>query len=193
MNRSHSPRTNALGVIAVGIMLVLVVVFGASRLLSTESDNPVDAVRALITAVETKQFDSLPNLVCATQKDAIRRQFDLRSVLAPNLPAGVDPDAVTSSLVISFNDPVFTKVDSTNDTANVNLKGTLHLAVDKTKMTDLIEKSLAQASPAISSTALGPMIDTLVSGFKSDQAIDVTFIVTYETGRWLVCGSSTGV
>ena len=38
-----------------------------------------------------------------------------------------------------------------------------------------------------------PAIDTLVSGFKSDQAIDVTFIVTYETGRWLVCGSSTGV
>jgi hypothetical protein len=151
------------------------------------SGDPTAAVKDFVSLVEQKQFDKIPDIACAAQKDAMKEQFDIAGQLAGSLE-GVDAKSITDAMTIKFDNLEVKEVEKSADKAKVSLKGTLKMSVDKAKMTDLLKKvAVAQGLPVDDAT-VATMLDSMVGAFEQGEPVDSSVDLVVENGKWVVCG-----
>jgi hypothetical protein len=151
------------------------------------SGDPTATVKDFISLVEQKQFDKIPDVACAAEKDAMKEQFDIGGQLAGSLE-GIDAKSITDAMTIKFDNLEVKEVEKSADKAKVSLKGDLKMAVDKTKMTDLVKKALAAQGLPVDDATVATMLDSLVGAFGQGQPVDSSVDLVVENGKWVVCG-----
>jgi hypothetical protein len=151
------------------------------------SGDPTATVKDFVSLVEQKQFDKIPDIACAAQKDAMKEQFDIAGQLAGSLE-GVDAKSITDAMTIKFDNLEVKEVEKSADKAKVSLKGTLKLSVDKAKMTDLLKKVLVTQGLPVDDATVATMLDSMVGAFEQGEPVDSSVDLVVENGKWLVCG-----
>jgi major membrane immunogen (membrane-anchored lipoprotein) len=139
--------------------------------------DPAGVVQSLMQAMANKQMDSLPNFVCAAERDSVATQFNPAS----SLGSGVDPKAALDAMTITLKDATYTKTSETGDKAVVHMKGTLTISFDMAKLTALLKAS------GQDDAAASQMAGLMSSMFGAGQPIDNDMNLVKENGKWLVC------
>jgi hypothetical protein len=151
------------------------------------SGDPTATVKDFVSLVEQKQFDKIPDIACAAEKDNVKGQFDIGNQLAGSLQ-GVDAKAITDAMTIKFENLEVKEVEKSADKAKVALKGTLKMSVDKTKMTDLVKKVLETEGMPVDDATVAMMLDSMVGAFEQGEPVDSSVDLVVENGKWVVCG-----
>jgi hypothetical protein len=151
------------------------------------SGDPTATVKDFVSLVEQKQFDKIPDIACAAQKDAMKEQFDIAGQLAGSLE-GVDAKSITDAMTIKFDNLEVKEVEKSAEKAKVSLKGTLKLSVDKAKMTDLLKKVLVTQGLPVDDATVATMLDSMVGAFEQGEPVDSSVDLVVENGKWVVCG-----
>ena len=151
------------------------------------SGDPTATVKDFVSLVEQKQFDKIPDIACAAEKDAMKEQFDIAGQLAGTLE-GVDAKSITDAMTIKFDNLEVKEVEKSADKAKVSLKGDLKMSVDKAKMTDVLKKVLVAQGMPVDDATVATMLDSMVGAFEQGEPVDSTVDLVVENGRWVVCG-----
>jgi hypothetical protein len=148
------------------------------------SGDPTATVKDFVSLVEQKQFDKIPDIACAAQKDAMKEQFDIGGQLAGSLE-GVDAKSITDAMTIKFDNLEAQR--SRSPPTGEGLGGDLKMSVDKTKMTDLVKK--APAAQTCRWTMLPwRYAGLMVGAFEQGEPVDSSVDLVVENGKWVVCG-----
>ncbi len=166
---------------ALAVSLVVAACSGGS------SGDPTATVKDFVSLVEQKQFDKIPDIACAAEKDAMKEQFDIGGQLAGSLE-GIDAKSITDAMTIKFENLEVKEVEKSENKAKVSLKGDLKMSVDRTKMADLMKQVLAAQGMPVDDATVATMLDSMVGTFEQGEPIDSTVDLVVENGKWLVCG-----
>lgn len=178
-------RIGTLARIATAVLAASFVVAACSG--SGNSGDPTATVKDFVSLVEQKQFDKIPDIACAAEKDQIKETFDIGSQLAGSLE-GIDAKAITDAMTIKFENVAFKELEKSADKAKVSLTGTLKMAVDKTAMTDLVKKVLAAQGMPVDDATVALMLTSMVGTLEQGEPVDSTVDLVVENGKWVVCG-----
>lgn len=172
-----------------GVAALAIVVVGCGGSGSTNTGDPVAAVRSMVSLIEAKQFDQLQNVVCADKQDEVANAFNPGAALASGLP-GVDPGSILQAMSVKFNNLQATEQSRNGNTATVNVKSDLVMSVDQAKMRDVMRQILS----AQGQTVPDQQLDAMIAAFSSsgNQSIDESVEVVNEGGKWLVCDDISG-
>ena len=151
------------------------------------SGDPTATVKDFVSLVEQKQFDKIPDIACAAEKDAMKEQFDIAGQLAGSLE-GVDAKSITDAMTIKFDNLEVKEVEKSADKAKVSLKGTLKMSVDKTKMTGVVKKVLEAQGTPVDDATVAMMLASMVGAFEQGEPVDSSVDLVVENGKWVVCG-----
>jgi hypothetical protein len=169
------------------IALSALLVVAVSACSGGAGGDPTATVKHMVNLVESKQFAKIADVACAAQKDKIATQFDPGAALSGSLD-GVDEQAITDAMTISFDGVTYKELERSADTARVQLTGTLKMSMDKAMVTALVKKVLdAKGVPADDAT-LASMTDSMVGTFEQGQPVDSDVDLVLENGQWLICG-----
>ena len=177
-------RVGTLARLVTAVLAALLVVAACG---GGNSGDPTATVKDFVSLVEQKQFDKIPDIACAAQKDAMKEQFDIAGQLAGSLE-GVDAKSITDAMTIKFDNLEVKEVEKSADKAKVSLKGTLKMSVDKTKMTDVLKKVVAAQGLPVDDATVATMLDSMVGAFEQGEPVDSSVDLVVENGKWVVCG-----
>ena len=177
-------RVGTLARLVTAVLAALLVVAACG---GGNSGDPTATVKDFVSLVEQKQFDKIPDIACAAQKDAMKEQFDIAGQLAGSLE-GVDAKSITEAMTIKFDNLEVKEVEKSADKAKVSLKGTLKMSVDKTKMTDVVKKVVAAQGLPVDDATVATMLDSMVGAFEQGEPVDSSVDLVVENGKWVVCG-----
>jgi len=178
-------RVGTLARLAAAILAATFVVAACSG--GGNSSDPTATVKDFVSLVEQKQFDKIPDIACAAEKDNVKEQFDIGSQLAGSME-GVDAKAITDAMTIKFENLEVKEIEKSADKAKVSLKGTLKMSVDKTQMTDLVKKVLEAQGTPVDDATVAMMLDAMVGAFEQGEPVDSSVDLVVENGKWVVCG-----
>jgi hypothetical protein len=156
-----------------------------------DGDDPTGVVEELFKAIQDKQFDKIPDLACAAQKDQVRQSFDFSAAMAGPLEgAGAEPEEILAMLTFTVSGLDIEQVSRSDDQATVNVKGRVEMTVDPTKFNDLLrdvlaDQGLGEVSDDVIDQVSGPLLEQF-EDFSTDMDDEITLIK--EQGRWLICG-----
>jgi hypothetical protein len=146
--------------------------------------DPVGAVKDLMQAVQDKKFDTLGNLVCAAQKDALTKTFDPAASLAGT---GVDVKAMLDAMTISTSNVQYTKKSETGDNAVVAITGNMTIKIDRTKFKPILQQIFKAQGQDVTDEQLNQALDQAASSLETGQDLSQDMVVVKENGKWVVC------
>jgi hypothetical protein len=156
-----------------------------------DEDDPTEVVEELFKAIQDKQFDKIPDLACAAQKDQVRESFDFGAAMAGSLGgAGAEPEEILEMLTFTVSGLEIEQTSRSGEQATVRVKGRVEMTVDPVKFNDLVrdvlaEQGLGEVSDEVIDQVTGPLLEQF-EDFSTDLDDDLTLIK--EQGRWLICG-----
>jgi hypothetical protein len=152
--------------------------------------SPEAAVDAVLDAIEAKDFDGLPDLVCAAEREAVVGRFDLTAAFE-GIP-GIDGEALAAGLSLSIEDRSVSLLSQDAESAVVSVSGRLTGEIDeevaRTFVRQLLEASGQEASDEAVDSFVPMLMDPLEEG--TDLGSDIEVVL--EDGAWLVCGDLGG-
>ena len=169
--------------VLITVLIVMGVLLTACGGGSSGAD-PVGAVKDLMQAVQDKKFDTLGNLVCAAQKDALTKTFDPSASLGGT---GIDVKAMLDAMTISTSGVEYTKKSESGDNAVVAIKGNMTVKIDRAKFKPILQQILKAQGQDVSDEQLNQFMDLAAGQFESGQDLSQDMVVVKENGKWVVC------
>jgi hypothetical protein len=161
----------------------------AAPVIAAPAADPVAAVNAFLDAANAKQFDTLPSLICAAERDAtmatIRSSYTLTG-----LPEGVDATALQDALIIAITDRTVELKDTVGDTATVSVTGTSQYSVTQDAVRGFIEQWMQVAGESPTPDAIDQAVAQMYAQMSVSMPFAHDFPVVNENGGWLVCDPS---
>ena len=124
--------------------------------------DPIATVKEMMQVVADKKMDKIVDYACASQKEAVKKQFDFASALGG---AGMDPQKVLDALNISFENPEYTKVSESGDKATVHMKAKLVMKIDKEKFKSLVAEIMKAQGQELPAEQIDPLIEQMATQF----------------------------
>jgi hypothetical protein len=173
--------------------LVLVLAFGlvlAACGGGGGDEDTTGVVKDLFNAIETKNFEKIPDFACADQKQQVRETFDFGAIMTEALGgADADPQTILDMLTFQVSNLEVEEKSKSGDTATLHVKGRIEMTVNPEKFNDVVRELLkAQGMGDVSDELIdqfaGPMLEQF-EDFSVD--LDDDLRVVKEEGKWLVC------
>ena len=128
--------------VSIGVLLVLTQLLASAPAMPVlAADSPVAAGEALLAKLASGDFDTLDEVVCAEQAEAVRAQFDPASQLG-ELPEGMDLEALFSSLSISIEDGAVELLSEEAEAATLRLTGTMNVSFFGMSESEIIDEEI---------------------------------------------------
>ena len=148
-----------------------------SPLTPLPSADPVTAVTAFLDALVAKQWDTLPLLSCAAQRDSVASFFGIGDLTTGPL---------LDMMEIGIADHNVTLTETSGSTATVSIDGQLSVQVPDAALRTFVTQSYADADPSPAPSEIDQVVAQMQASFQAlTLATDVT--VVNESGGWLVC------
>jgi hypothetical protein len=148
-------------------------------------DDPTTPVKGVISAIGARQFDKIADYACAAKKEEVKTQFDFATQMAGSLEGipNVKANDIVNAMSFTFENVTYKEDSRSGDTAKVSMAGTMKIAIDKAKITSILQAAGGDTAAA--------MVDTLTAGIDAMSGtgipMDSTVDVVKEGGKWLIC------
>jgi hypothetical protein len=155
-----------------------------------DDGDPTGTVNDLFKAIESKQFDKIPDFACAAQKEEVSQTFDFGSIIAGSLGgADVDPQMILDALTFKLSGLEITEKSKSGDKAVVHAKGRLEMTVDPEKFKDVVRELLKQqgigeVADELLDQFAGPVMEQF-EDFSTDLDDDIALVK--EGTKWVIC------
>ena len=171
---------------AVIVAMLIIAVAGCGGAPAANQSEPAGAVRTAIEATQSGGITKLTEYACAARQSDIATLFGGDSV--GSLTAlGVDPNEIFGAIKFEFKDVQTTEKSRSGDSAVVHLKATMNVAIDATKMRDVMKKVMEAQGQSLDDATLDMAIAAMTSQVTQPQTLDEDVTVVQEGGRWLIC------
>lgn len=171
------------------LSVVMVVVFALSVLLAAcgggAASDPVGVVKAVMQAMVDKKFDQITSMTCAAQQDKVKQTFNPAGALGQT--TGADASKILDTMMISFQNPEYTKVSEEGDKAVVQMKGKLSIKFDKEKLKAIMKDVLKAQGQDLTDEQIAAALDGLIGSMEQGQDMDQKVDVVKENGKWVFC------
>jgi hypothetical protein len=171
-HRPSSPRPLA-GILAVALALGAVVGTSAVALAAS---SPSEAVQSLVERIVSGATDDLSGVVCPELEDEILAELDPSA-------SGVS----TGGMAITITDPVVTVVSEDDESAVVNLTGTMRISFDEEQARELARAQLEAQGEEATDVAVDAMLAFMTAFASEDLPIDEDLAVVQRDSGWVVC------
>ena len=159
---------------------------GSGGAVGQAGSDPVATVNSLISTIQAKAFDKLPDLACAASKDSISSALDPSGGATAAL--GVTAADFLNAINIEWQNLKVDPASVTGDTATVHIKADMKMTANQDKLKELIKKMLAATGQPASDAMVNAALAGMGSAFDKATPIDTTVPLKNEGGKWLVCG-----
>ena len=168
------------------ITAVLIIgVVGCGGSVANQSE-PAGAVRAAMDATQSGGIVKLTEYACAARKSEIATLFGGESV--GSLTAlGIDPNEIFGAVKFEFKDVQTAEKSRSGDSAVVHLSATMNVAIDGTKMRDVMKRVMEAQGQSIDDATLDMAVAAMTSQVAQPQTLDEDVTVVQEGGKWLIC------
>ena len=151
--------------------------------------SPSDAVKEAMRLVDAGDLDGVVALTCDAQKDGMRSQLDLSRSLGA-FAADMDLESLFDAVSLNTADLTFTDASVVNDSAQVQVEGTMSFSFDADQIRELFRQVLEQQGQPVDDATLDMLIG-LMSTAAQSQPIDQTVDMVREDGSWKLCSDWT--
>ena len=173
-------RSRSVGLI---VAACLTLSLGLSAAPAVAADDPVDAVRQLIDAVEAGDFEAVDALVCEAERASVREMLD------PAEAMGYDADAILQDITFRVEDRAVELLSEESDEATVLLTGNMAMDLGGADSEQLARDLLADSlGDDLSEEDIETWLPLVSMSFSQSLPIEQEITVVREDGAWLVCG-----
>jgi hypothetical protein len=136
--------------------------------------DPAGAVTGFVNTIKAHQFDKLPALVCAAQKDAV----------LGGLTGGSSSvqQALLSAMSFDVQNLDVRQTSLNGDNAVVHVTGKIVTTVDANKAKDAIKQLLG-------GQATDDQVNQMIAAMNTTRDLDSDVNVVKENGGWVVCSN----
>ncbi len=156
----------------------------AAGLTAQAADTPEGAVDALLDTILAKDWDGLAPLVCEAKRDEVAAQFDLTQVYGGE---GIDAGPLVDAMALRIDGRAVSLLSEVEGTASVQLRGTLHIAVDAAVAREWVRQSLEATGQPTDDTTVEQFLAFFLESMEEGSDLTSTVDVTREAGDWRVC------
>jgi hypothetical protein len=171
---------------------ILAVLLGTGLLLaacggSPAPESPGAAVRQVLREIDEGDLDGVLALTCATQRDALRTQFDFSDL---GSTTGLDLAPLFEALNVGTSNLAIDTANVDGDHASVRIIGTIDFSFDATRLRELFRGILDQQGVTVPDERLESMLLAL-EGTRQAMPVDQLLDVVREDGAWKLCSRLT--
>jgi hypothetical protein len=124
--------------------------------------------------------------VCAEQRDEIAGQLDLTSLFG-ELPEGVDGQQLVDAMTITISDRSVTLLSVEGDTAEVQLGGSMSIAIDEAAAREFMRQVLEALGQPSDDATIDGFLPSFLESMAAGTDLGATILVVREDGEWLMC------
>lgn len=172
--------------VAVAAVLIVSLAGCGGGIGAANQGDPSGAVKGAFEAAQSGGVAKLAEFACAAKKDEIANMFGGGDV--GGLGAlGLNADEVMGAMKMEFKDIQTTEKSRTGDNAVVNVKGTMTITMDPTKMRDLMKKAMEAQGQPVDDATLDGIMTSMAGSLSQSQPLDEDVAVVQENGKWVIC------
>lgn len=154
------------------------------------AETPDAAVTGLLEIIAAKEFERIPELVCAERAEEVAADFDLVGEMAES---GIDGQAILDAITIAASDVVTEVLSDDGTNAVVQVTGTLTMTVDEAAFRTVMEAFVEEMGIPVDSPEISAAIDSALAEMSQSEPIEGEIDVLLEDGTWKICGDISAI
>jgi hypothetical protein len=148
------------------------------------ADTPVAAVDAVLDAIVAKDLEASAPLVCEEKRDEVVGAFDLATLYGAS---GPDAGTLVDALRLSIEGRAVTELSQVEDTASVQVEGTLVAGVDETTARAWVGRALQLAGQPTDDASVDGFLADFLAVLAAGTDLTSTVDVVRRDGDWQLC------
>lgn len=152
--------------------------------------DPVAAVNNVINAIKSKQFSSIPPMLCTAKRDTLAKKLDPGAAAASGAPGNAG-QVMRDAMSFKIDNLQVNQVSNDGSKAVVSVKGQMTVTIDPGKAKDVAKAILTGMGQTPTDAQVDQMAQQLTQGTAKPTDIDSQVDVVKEGSAWLLCSSFT--